>query len=149
MDERLRAAIFRAVEEEPFAGLMGIKLTELSDGASTVTMRHEPKRMDNLFARAHGGAVFALMDEAFETACQTHGTVAVALNVSVTYVASPEPGAYLTCTARETSLTKRTASYEIRVSDEEGRVLALCQALAFRTGKPLPFLAAAGGKEGE
>jgi acyl-CoA thioesterase len=36
--------------------------------------------------------------------------------------------------------TKRTANYEIRVTDGEGRLIATCQALAYRTGKPLPFL---------
>lgn len=139
MDQNLRSAIFSAVEKEPFAKAMGLKLVELSEGCSTVTMRLLPESMDNLFSRAHGGAVFALIDEAFETACQTHGTVAVALNVSTTYVKSPEPGAFLTATARETSLTKRTASYEIRVTEDGGGLIAICQALAFRTGKPLPF----------
>ena len=42
--------------------------------------------------------------------------------------------------AREISGTKQTASYDIRVSDQDGRLIATCQALAFRTGKPLPFL---------
>ncbi|MBI5843088.1 MAG: hotdog fold thioesterase [Deltaproteobacteria bacterium] len=139
MDQNLRSAIFSAVEKEPFAKTMGLRLVELSEGCSTVAMLLKPESMDNLFSRAHGGAVFALIDEAFETACQTHGTVAVALNVSTTYVKSPEPGANLTATAKETSLTKRTASYEIRVTEDGGGLIAICQALAFRTGKPLPF----------
>jgi acyl-CoA thioesterase len=66
--------------------------------------------------------------------------VTVALNVSVNYVMSPESGARLRAEAREVSSTKRTASYDIRVSDREGRLIATCQALAYRTGKPLPFL---------
>jgi acyl-CoA thioesterase len=66
--------------------------------------------------------------------------VAVALNVSVNYVASPENGARLRAEAREISRTKRTACYDIRVVDQDGRLIASCQALAFRTGKPLPFL---------
>jgi acyl-CoA thioesterase len=36
--------------------------------------------------------------------------------------------------------TKRTATYDIRVGDADGRLIAVCQALAFRTGKPIPFL---------
>lgn len=139
MDQNLRSAIFSAVEKEPFAKTMGIELVELSEGCSKVTMRLLSESMDNLFSRAHGGAVFALIDEAFETACQTHGTVAVALNVSTTYVKSPEPGAFLTATATETSCTKRTASYDIKVTEDGGGLIAICQALAFRTGKPLPF----------
>jgi acyl-CoA thioesterase len=102
-------------------------------------MTYDPFRMDNLYNRAHGGALFALIDEAFETAGQTHGTIAVAMNVNVTYMASPDPGARLRAEAVEIKRTKRTAAYDIRVFDEKRQILATCQALAFRTGKPIPF----------
>jgi len=96
--------------------------------------------MNNIYARAHGGAIFALIDEAFETAGQTEGTIAVALNVNVTYVSSPEPGLQLQAEARRVSRTRKTASYDIKVTDQNGQIISLCQALAFRTGKPIPFL---------
>ena len=140
MDTMVRSAIFKAVTTEPFVQSMGMELVELEEGFSAVEMTYDPARMDNLFKRAHGGAIFALIDEAFETAGQTHGTVAVALNVNLTFVASPEAGARLRAEAREVSRTKRTAGYDIKVTDQEGRLMATCQALAYCTGKPLPFL---------
>ena len=103
-------------------------------------MVYDPSRMDNLFGRAHGGAIFALIDEAFETVGQTDGTMAVAMNVNVSYVASPEAGTRLRAEAREVNQTKRTENYDIRLTDGEGRLIATCQALTYRTGKPLPFL---------
>ena len=42
--------------------------------------------------------------------------------------------------AREVSRTKKTASYDIKVADKDGQLIATCQALAYRTGKPIPFL---------
>jgi acyl-CoA thioesterase len=42
--------------------------------------------------------------------------------------------------ARQLSQTKRTANFDIRVTDDQDRLIATCQALAYRTGKPLPFL---------
>lgn len=140
MDQQLKEAIGLAVTRESYAQLLGIELVELDMGYSAVEMDYDPDRMNNIFARAHGGAIFALIDEAFETAGQTCGSVTVGLNVNVNYVASPEIGARLRAEAREVSSTKRTASYDIRVTDQEGRLLASCQALGFRTGKPLPFL---------
>jgi len=140
MDRKIREAILQGVKREPFARTMNIELKELEEGFSAVEMTYEPETMDNLFSRAHGGAIFSLIDEAFETVCQTCGAVTVALNVSVTYVASPKGRARLRAEAREISSTKQTASYDIRVSDQEGRLIAFCQALAFRTGKPLPFV---------
>ena len=39
------------------------------------------------------------------------------------------------------NVTKKTASYDIRVTEKGGgKLIATCNALAFRTGKPIPFL---------
>jgi len=140
MEEAIRNAIEQAVEKEPFAQALSIKLVTLEFGHSVVEMAYAPSTMANIYGRAHGGAIFALIDEAFETAGQTDGTIAVALNVNVTYVSSPEDGTRLRAEARLVSQTKRTANYDIRVTDSDGTLIATCQALAYRTGKPIPFL---------
>jgi acyl-CoA thioesterase len=140
MDPKIRDAIYRAVEKEPFARALNMTLVALDSGYSVVEMTYDPVAMNNIYDRAHGGAIFALIDEAFETACQSHGTIAVALNVNVTYVSSPKGGAHLKAEAREVSRTKKTASYDIKVWDLDGPLIAICQALAYRTGKPIPFL---------
>lgn len=139
MDAGVRDAIFEATRQEPFCLLLGMELVELSDGRSVVEMEYEPDRMDNIYRRDHGGAVFALIDEAFETASQTAGTIAVALNVNVTYVKSPEPGR-LRCEAVLVTQTKKTATYTITVTDPKGEVVALCTGLVYQTGKPIPFI---------
>jgi len=140
MDVKLKDAIMRAVEKEPLAREFNMQLVALETGQSAVEMTYEPSRMNNLYQRAHGGALYALIDEAFETAGQTHGTIAVAMNVNVTYMASPDPGARLRAEATEIKRTKRTAAYDIKVFDENRQLMATCQALAFRTGKPIPFI---------
>jgi acyl-CoA thioesterase len=140
MDQKVSEAIYDAVENEPFAKAMKISLVELELGFSAVEMIYDPVSMNNIYERAHGGALFALIDEAFETAAQTDGTIAVALNVNVTYVSSPEPGVRLRAEAKRVSQTKKTASYDIKVSDQNGNIIATCSALAYRTGKPIPFL---------
>ena len=139
MDSRIRDAMFRRVEEEPFAKKFGLKLVDLNEGYSKVEMIFTPD-MENIFGMAHGGALFALMDEAFETASNSHGTMAVALNMNITYVSSPPPGSRLTAEARELNRTNRTAVYDIKVVDDLGNLIASCQALVYRMGKPLPFL---------
>jgi len=137
---QIKQAIEDAVATEPFARRMGIDLAGLDDGYSLVAMTYDPDRMANIYRRAHGGAIYALIDEAFETAGQTDGTIAVALNVTVTYIASPQPGQRLEAEARRVSQTKQTALYAITVRSDTGTLIASCQALAFRTGKPIPFL---------
>ena len=140
MDQKVSKAIYGAVEKEPFANVLKINLVKLELGYSLVEMIYDPAQMDNIYKRAHGGAVFALIDEAFETACQTDGTIAVALNVNVTYVSSPESGVRLRAEAKQASQTKKTAAFDIKVTDQNDNLIATCSALAYRTGKPIPFL---------
>ena len=137
MDQKLKRTIFKAVENEPFARALQLKLVALDVGRSVVEMTYRPEQMANIYARAHGGALYALIDEAFETASQTHGTIAVALNVNVTYVRPPESGETLRAQAQEISLTRKTANYDIQVTGAGGDLVATCRALAYRTGKPV------------
>ncbi len=139
MDSRVREAIFRQVEHEPFARKFNLQLIALEEGYSKVSMVYTPD-MGNIFGKAHGGAMFALIDEAFETAGNSHGTVAVALNMNISYLSSPALGATLTAEAREINRTKRTAVYEIKVTEGGGKLIAACQALVYRMDNPLPFL---------
>ena len=140
MDPKVKAAIMAAVKREPFAQTFRMDLLELDDGHSVVEMIYRPEIADNLYARAHGGAIYGLIDEAFETSSQTDGTICVAMNVNVTYVASPAKNARLRAESNQISQTKKTAGYDIRITDEAGTLIATCQALAYRTGKPIPFL---------
>ena len=140
MEKSVRKAIVQAVKKEPFAQALKMELIDLEDGYSVVKMVYDPDKMDNIYSRAHGGAVFGLIDEAFETAGQTEGTIAVALNVNITYIASPRPGVILKAEAKRVSQTKKTAVYEVKVTDQNDGLIATCQALAYRTGKPIPFL---------
>lgn len=139
MDKNVKDAFFKQVEKEPFAQKFGIKLLEIDAGYSKVEMKFTPD-MENILGMAHGGAIFALIDEAFETASNSHGTIAVALNMNITYVSSPSSGSKLIAEAREFSRTQKTASYDIKVFDNENNLIASCQALVYRRETPLPFL---------
>lgn len=140
MDPNIRKAIYDAVAKEPFARALNMNLVALELGFAAVEMVYDPEAMNNIYERAHGGAIFGLIDEAFEAAGQTDGTVAVALNVNVSYILSPETGTRLRAEAKELNRTKKTANYDIKVTDSNGRLIATCQAVAYRTGKPIPFI---------
>ena len=140
IEPRVKSAIQEAVTREPFAQALKMELINLALGHSVVEMVYDPVGMNNIYERIHGGAIFALIDEAFETASQTDGTIAVALNVNVSYVCSPEQGARLRAEAQRLNQTRKTALYDIKVTGTDGILVATCQAMAYRTGKPIPFL---------
>ena len=139
MEKKVFDALFKRVDWEPYAQLLGLKLKKVDKGYSLVemTIREE---MKNILGSTHGGAIFSLIDEAFETASNSHGTIAVALNMNVTFIAPPSPGEVLQAEAKEINLTPRTATYLINVTGEERRLIATCQALVYRKKEMLPFL---------
>lgn len=139
MDEKVRNAIFRQFKKEPFGKKFGLQLVDVREGCAKIEMRFTSD-LENIFGMAHGGAIFSLIDAAFEIASNSHGTMAVALSMNINYFASPGKGALLTAEAREINRTKKTAAYDIRATDDNGTLLASCQALVYRIEKPLPFL---------
>lgn len=139
MNECIKKSLIKQVEKEPFARKFDLELIDLQEGYAKVGMKFT-EDMENIFGMAHGGALFALIDEAFELASNSHGTMAVALNMNINYMSSPAKGAHLTAEARELNKTNKTATYDIRVNDGENQLIAACQALVYRKGKPLPFL---------
>ncbi|MCX8023347.1 MAG: PaaI family thioesterase [Syntrophorhabdaceae bacterium] len=138
MDEEKKAIFFKRVEEEPLARLLGIRLKDVDEGYALCEMEYT-ERLDNIYGSAHGGAIFSLIDEAFEISSNSHENIAVALNMNVTYMRPPKKGSLLTAESKEVNRTKRTASYTIWVREGD-QPIALCQALVFIKEQRIPFL---------
>lgn len=137
--EKVHSAIQARAAGENYANKMGLNLVSLSAGYALVEMK--PGKEDtNIFGMVHGGAIFSLMDEAFQISCNSHGRVAVALNVNITFHAPAKMDCQLRAESKEIHRSRKTASYDIRVTDDTGRLIASCQALAYRKKETLPFL---------
>ena len=132
-------ALCAAIHEEPFAQVLPFEVTLAEPGRSVVEMTTTDE-MQNIHKTIHGGVTFALIDEAFEVAANAYGTTAVGLNCNLSYVAPAFPGDRLRAEAKEISRSRRVATYDIRVTNQDGKLLAVCHALAYRKGTPLPFL---------
>jgi acyl-CoA thioesterase len=134
MKEILQHELLRRSSAEPYGQLLGLEVVEVASGLARVQMQVRPE-LENIFGATHGGALFSLIDEAFQLACNSHGVLSVALNVSITYVASPSAGCLLEASATEVHRSNRTASYLCEVKEKDGKLIATAQALAYRTGK--------------
>jgi len=133
------AQMVSASRNEPYALTLGLKCSEVGEGYAKVEMEITQEHT-NLFGTAHGGAVFSLLDEAFQLACNSHGITAYALNVSVTYVKGALPGDRLVAEASEIARTRKTATYSLEVRTSSGELIAHAQSVAYRTGATPPFL---------
>jgi len=133
-----REAFFKKVAGEPFSKLLNIKLVDVREGYALCEMPYTGA-LDNIHGIAHGGAVFSLIDEAFEISSNSHGTVALALNMNMTYIKPAVKDSLLRAESKEVSRSRRTATYQITVEDSEGLV-ATCQALVYRKDEEIQFL---------
>ncbi len=142
VDPDLRPALLR-VAHDPLATLIGLEPLEASPGHSRVALTVEERHLNSL-AVAHGAAIFALIDQAFALASNSHGQAAVGMNVSVSYVASAARGDRLIAEATEQHLGGRTGLYHIEVRTEAGKLIASCQGLVYRRRERLSEVQPAG-----
>ncbi|HEY6099649.1 MAG TPA: hotdog fold thioesterase [Anaeromyxobacter sp.] len=133
----------RLLSGDRWAAAAGAKLVELREGYARATLRLRPVHLNGVGV-AQGGAVFTLADFAFAAAANSHGTVAVALDTSITFARAATRGV-LTAEAREESLSRRVSVCNVRVTSEDGAVVALFRGTAFRKDETLAAAAAARG----
>jgi acyl-CoA thioesterase len=117
-------------QDDAFAKLLGIELLDVSAGRAKARLTISAKHL-NGHHTAHGGAIFSLADFVFAAAANSYGTVAVAINVNISYFNAVSEGT-LTAEAREISCNPKLATYSIPVTDERGELVALFQGMAYR-----------------
>lgn len=128
--------ILQRIGEDPYARFLGIELLQLNKGYSKVAMT-VGHNMLNFHGMPHGGVIFSLADAAFAAASNSHGQVAVALNVSISFLAAVPLGTRLYAEATEENLGGRTALYRLAVTTEEGALVALAHGTVYRKRQPL------------
>lgn len=117
----------RSFNESEFARLLGMEIVEASEGYSRVIMDCAGKL--NPGGVAHGGAIFALADQAFGIAANCCGIHRVAVSVSIQYIA-PAKG-QLVAVARRVADNGSCDTYRVMVHAGE-RPVAEFTGVAFR-----------------
>lgn len=128
--------IHRMFEQDQFARHAGIELVSVAPGCATARMPLTAEHLNGV-GTVQGGAIFTLADFAFAAAANSHGTVAVAINVSINFVKAVSTG-MLTAEAREIALNPKLGSYAVHVTDDSGAIVAIFQGLAYRKKEPVP-----------
>jgi len=122
-----------------YAKLSGIELLSVSPGVAVAQMPIQPHHL-NAVGTVQGGAIFTLADLAFAAASNAYGKVAVAINVSITYMKAVSSGT-LRAEAREVSANPKLGSYTVNVFDENNTLIAVFQGLVYRKEQSINFAA--------
>ena len=114
-----------------FARLLGMEITEAHDGYARVTMdgagKYNPRGV------IHGGAVFALADQAFGIAANFAADVRVAVSIHIQYI-SPATGS-LVAVAHRVADNGRYSIFQVMVYEGE-RIIAEFDGVAIQINPP-------------
>ncbi len=133
--ETVDASTRRMMAGDRFAAHLGIGLEEVRPGWARAKMRLGKEHL-NFLGMVHGGVVFSLADAAFAAASNSFGNKAVALAVSIDFLAAAEAGGELTAEVELLSRAGRMGNYSMQVMDPAGKIIARCSGWAYHTGRP-------------
>lgn len=135
-NELARTVVSHMMKEDLFSQWLGIEVLEIREGYSRIQMTLRPE-MINGFHVIHGGIAFSLADSAFAFACNNRNNLSMALDTSITFTKTTQPGDTLVAEAKELHNGKSTGLYLITVTNQNNQQVALFKGTCFRTGKPL------------
>jgi acyl-CoA thioesterase len=123
--DQLAAEVARRMWDEDRASqALGMELLEVRSGYARLRMTIRPE-MTNGHGICHGGYMFLLADSTFAFACNSHNQRAVAASAEIHFLAPAHEGDVLTAEGIEQHLAGRSGVYDMRVTDQHGRQIAL------------------------
>ncbi|MBL7817811.1 MAG: hydroxyphenylacetyl-CoA thioesterase PaaI [Saprospiraceae bacterium] len=117
-----------------FSQWLDLKIDAITEGVCRLHFIVR-KEMLNGHQTVHGGILFSAADSAFAFACNSHGRLAVGLEVSISYTKSAQQGEILTVEAQEVYLGNKTSVYDVKIRNEQAEVVAVFKGTAYRTSK--------------
>jgi acyl-CoA thioesterase len=124
-------------KKDKFADFVGIELLEASEGRARASMEIRDHHL-NAVGIVHGAAIFSLADLVFAMASNSHGTVAVAINASISFLKAVSDGV-LYAEAVEVSRNPKIATYSIQVTDRKDELIATFQGMVYRKKDKIHF----------
>ena len=124
--ERLKEILGRDV----FAARTGVELLEIRPGYARARMEVTPDHL-NAGGVCQGGALFTLADLAFAAVANSHGQLTLSLAANITFL-RPVSKVYVEAEATEVFLHSRVPFIEVRLTDSEGRLVAVMTSSGYR-----------------
>ena len=103
---------------------MGMQLVSCQPGRAVMRMTIKELHL-NGHKICHGGFIFTLADSTFAFACNSYNQNTVASGCSIEFLRPGKLGDVLTCEGVEQVLSGRHGVYDMRVTDQDGQVVAL------------------------
>ncbi len=126
----LKSIFDKVNREDTFSKRIGVKLVELLPGFARTTLSITDETI-NIYQMAHGGAIFSVADQACESAGNSFGEPAVALQQNIHFLSAGKSGDLLEATAKVIHRAKRIGLIEYEVRNQEGLLVAIGQQVIY------------------
>ncbi|KAB2937201.1 MAG: Acyl-coenzyme A thioesterase PaaI [Rhodocyclaceae bacterium] len=110
---------------------LDIALDEIRPGYARMSLRIG-EHMVNGHGMCHGGFIFMLADSAFAYSCNSHNHNAVASGCMIEFLAPAQVGDLLIAVAEERLLAGRSGIYDIDVTNQDGKHIAVFRGKSHR-----------------
>ncbi len=130
-----RSVIDEFIRKDRFREVLGVEITEVGQGYARGKMTITPEHL-NSAGTVHGGAIFGFADALFSVASNSHGSLAMAINVSISYFKAVREGT-LYAEVKQVSLNPKLGTYLITITDQDNNTVALFQGTVYRKQTPL------------
>ena len=120
-----------------FAMQAGCKITELDEqhAVAEMTVRNDHLNAGNV---CQGGALFTLADLAMAALMNQQGNLTFGINSNVMFVSSAKRGDQLRAEAINIADHRKIPALEVRVTNQEGKLICHVTGMGYRKGSPLP-----------
>lgn len=125
------------LQNDRFAVNAGVELLETRSGYAKARMMITPEHL-NGGGVCQGGAIFTLADLAFAAATNSHAKLTLSVTSNIQFLKAESKG-YLYAEAAETLNKKRLSLCEVKVTNENGEVVAIMSGSGYRKDVQLPF----------
>ncbi|HLY68751.1 MAG TPA: hotdog fold thioesterase [Puia sp.] len=122
------------LKKDKFTKWLGLQIDEHRKGYCKLHFK-VTEDMINGFDIVHGGVLFSASDSALAFACNSHGRVSVALDVSISFTAQVKEGEILNVEAKEIHVGNKIGVYDIRTINEKEELVCFFKGTVYRTAK--------------
>ena len=118
------------MKADKFVEYCGITLDEIGPGYAKTSVEIQPQHLNGA-GIIQGGVLFTLADYALASAANSREKISVSIETSMSFIKGISTGR-VTATAQEVSCGKSLARYDVPVTTEDGKLIALLHGTVYR-----------------
>ena len=122
------------LSKDKFSQWMGVSLVEIKENYCLIKMPIREEMINGL-KTVHGGVTFSFAESALAFSSLNSGEAAVALNCTINFTKAVKLGDILTAESIMLTNTKKTAVFDIRITNQDEKVVAAFRGTVYKLGK--------------